>query len=138
MENAQKALIMAGSALLFVIAISVGIRAYQNVMDIVETILTTSENNDRASESFVEASSDVERYATRAEVIMAIMSMEGNDFTASEVMVNGLLFQKSMFDTVAGRDTLEHNLSFIPTSNFIVSFNMADAHNPRIIYTPTI
>lgn len=87
MENLQKALIMAGSVFMFVIALSVGIFSYTTVTDVIDTIMTTSENNDRASEYFIEDNLDVTRSVTKAEVIDTILSMMGNDFTADGVIV---------------------------------------------------
>ena len=80
MENAQKALIMAGSVLMFLIAISVAIYSYNIVMDVNDSILTSSANNDRNAEFFVSNSVDVERYATKAEIIMAIYGMDDIDY----------------------------------------------------------
>jgi hypothetical protein len=50
MDNLSKALTYGVSALLFVIALSIAIMSYTNIMGFVDSILTTSERHDHGVE----------------------------------------------------------------------------------------
>lgn len=136
MENLQKALIMAGSVFMFVIALSVAVFSYTTVTNVIETIMTTSENNDRSSEYFIGNNVDVTRNITKAEVINTILSMDGVDFTANGVVVNGMTFKKEDFATYAGREKIENNIARITGENFSISYNFTIVPNEiYVVYT---
>lgn len=123
MENMQKALIMAGSVFMFVIAISVAIFSYNTVRDVNDSILTSSERYATTAEYFIEETEDVTRYATKAEVIMAIYSMADNDFVASEIRVDGTSFKAEKLLTTTGIDEIERNIkNKIINSQYSVSY----------------
>lgn len=118
MENAQKALIMAGSVLMFIIALSVAIFQYNTVKGVISTILTASENNDRTAEYFVEATEDTERYATKAEVIMTVLSMfDSNGYSATSVSVNGTVYKND-----DNRLNVENQIKNIAEGNYSITY----------------
>ena len=95
MENAQKAVIMGGSVLLFVIAISLAVYLYSILMENVDGVLTYSENNDRTAEYFTTSSVDTKRIATRAEVVMSIINLyTSKDIQYDRIKVGGKTFNK--------------------------------------------
>lgn len=136
MENAQKALIMAGSVLMFLIAISVAIYSYNIVMDVNDSILTSSANNDRNAEFFVSNSVDVERYATKAEIIMAIYGMDDIDYEATKIIVGNLEFKKSDFSTINGKNKIEKNVAKINDLKYSVTYDFSNVNQPVIKYNP--
>ena len=139
MENIQRALIMAGSVLMFLIAVSVAVFSYTTITGVIDSILTSSDRNARTAEYFIEDTLDVTRYSTKAEVIMTILSMEDTDFTASEVIVDGYSFKKSSFDTIAGRDGVESNISSkVKFNNYIMSYNLSNKDKPVVIFTSVV
>ena len=139
MENLQKALIMAGSVFMFIIALSVAVYSYTVITDVIDTILTTSDSNARSAEYFVANTVDTTRYSTKAEVVMTILSMEGNDFTASKVLVDGFAFEKSSFSTVEGRNKIEANISNkVVSKNYEVSYDLSDTANPIVIFKTAV
>lgn len=127
MENMQRALIMAGSVFMFIIAVSVAIFSYDTVMDVAKSILTSSEQYSRQSEYFVENTEDVERYVTKAEIIMAIYSMEDIDHVADTIKIDGLnyIFKKSDFSSIKGRNNIENNIKHIKEGLYSVSYNFS-------------
>lgn len=129
MENMQKALIMAGSVFMFVIAISVAIYSYSTVTDVVESIMTSSEYNDRSSEYFIENSLDVTRTITKAEVINTLLSMADVDFTADGIVVGEMVFKKSDFSTYAGRRGIENAIAGITVANYTISYDFTRVPN---------
>ena len=138
MENMQKALIMAGSVFMFVIAISVAMFSYTVVTDVIDTILTTSDYNARSAEYFIENYTDTTRYATRAEVIMTIMSMQDVDYSTNVVRVDGVEFRKTEFSSNSGRDAIENKLSSIVSENYTIKYEMTDLNNPIVIFTTIV
>ena len=135
MENAQKALIMAGSVFMFVIAVSVGIYSYNVVREINNSILTSSERYSTTAESFIEAEEDIERYATRAEVIMAIYAMKDMHYSPDEINVNGKRFFKEQFSSISGEDDIESKIQGIADSEYSISYNFAN-NKVILIYSP--
>lgn len=135
MENMQKALIMAGSVFMFVIALSVAMYSYTVITDVIDTILTTSDYNARSAEYFIEDTIDTIRYASKAEVIMTIMSMKGNDYSVDKVLVDGLLFEKTGFNSADGTDKIETNLKNIHSVSYAISYDFDKnvAENPEDI-----
>lgn len=129
MENMQKALVMAGSVLMFIIALSVGIYSYTSVTETVKSLLSISENNARTAEYFVEDQLDVERTITRAEVVQTILSMKDKDYTADQVNVNGSIFNKTDFLTPSGTYEIERKLKNIPNLNYSISYEITE-YNP--------
>lgn len=128
MENAQKALIMAGSVLMFLIALSVAVFQYNTVREIIGTILTVSENNDRTAEYFVETDEDTERHATKAEVVMTIISMfNSSGYSASTVTVNGKSFSNS-----DDRISVEEKIKDIPEGNYSISYSGSDGYGSTV------
>lgn len=138
MENMQKALIMAGSVFMFVIAISVAIYSYNIVMEINDSILTSSANNNTTAEYFTALAEEVERYATRAEIIMAIYGMEKTDYTATKITVNGLTFLKEDFFIEGGRKKIEDNIAKISDIKYSVSYNFMAKGNVEVMYSPAL
>lgn len=138
MENMQKALIMGGSVFMFIIAISVAIYSYNTVREVNNSILTSSENNARTAEYFIANTEDVEKYATRAEVIMAILSMEGNDYVADKVCVGDKTFTKEALTQTEGRNDIEKRLKNIKEGNYSISYEFdksSEKSKVTIIYT---
>jgi len=131
MENAQKAIIMAGSAFMFVIAVSIAIYSYNTVIATVESILTSSEQYSQTVEGFTANEvKDVERYATREEVIMTILSMQDKDYTPTTVYVNGKEYSKT---TGAELDD-SLNKTYIPTGLYEISYNYDTEGNPIVTF----
>lgn len=126
MENLQKALIMGASVFMFVIAISVAMFSYTTVKDVSDSILTSSENNARTAEYFVANTQDVERYATKAEVIMAIYNMADNDYVADKIMVGTLTFEKTEFTTVDGKNNIERRIDSISNGTYSITYKFTD------------
>lgn len=126
MENMQKALIMAGSVIMFIIALSVGIYSYTSVTEVVKSLLTASENNARTAEYFIEDELDLDRTITRAEIIDAILSMKDNDYTPDQVKVNGKVFDKTKFSTANGTYEIEKELQKIPDQSYSVSYEITE------------
>lgn len=127
MENMQKALIMAGSVFMFVIAISVAIFSYNTVREVNNSILTSSENNARTAEYFIANTEDVERYATRAEVIMAILGMESNGYVADKIVVGSETFRKEDFTQTERKNKIEKKLKNIKEGNYSISYKFDES-----------
>ena len=125
MENMQKAIIMAGSVFMFIIAISVAMISYSTVQDVIGQILTASERNARTAEYFIEISEDTERYATRAEVIMAIYSMQDKDYSPDIIKVAGATFKKEDFKTVSGKNQIYNAVKHIPEGTYSIEYNFS-------------
>ena len=92
MENSYHALIMAGSVILFIVALSVGVYLYTKVLNTNNAILTQSEYYDKTAEEFEVADYNATYYRkyTGAEVAMQIISMyEGKDFAPTKISVLG-------------------------------------------------
>ena len=137
MENMQKALIMAGSVFMFVIAVSVGIYSYNVVMEINDSILTSSANNNQTAEYFTATTENVDRYATRDEIIMAIYSLADKDFVADVIEIKGQrIFARSTASeegNLSGIDELtndgrhtgntEKNISDIKEGKYKISYS---------------
>lgn len=134
MENAQKALVMAGSVFMFIIAISVAMISYSTVQGVIGQILTASERNARTAEYFIEVMNDTERYATRAEVIMAIYSMQDNDYSPNVVRVSGKIFKKENFQTISGKNEIDGNVKNIPEGNYSISYDFSTIGNVIVDY----
>lgn len=97
MENAQKAIIMGASALLFVISLSVSVYMYGSVTDTIDSILTSSENNAMAAEYFIVREEDTSRTVSKAEVVMAILDLyNSNGYTYDVIEVDGKEFKKGI------------------------------------------
>lgn len=95
MENAQKAIIMAASVLLFVISVSVAVYMYSSVTDTIDSILTSSENNSMDAEYFIEREEDTLRTISKGEVVMQIINLyNSNDYTYNKIFVDGKVFEK--------------------------------------------
>lgn len=95
MENAQKAIIMGASALLFVISISVTIYMYTSVTSTINNILTSSENNSQVAEYFIERDEDTTRTVSKAEVVMSIIDLySSTGYKYDDIYVNGERFRK--------------------------------------------
>lgn len=95
MENAQKAIIMGASVLLFVISLSVSVYMYSSVTTTIDNILTSSENNDMAAEYFIAKEEDTTRTVSKAEVVTTILDLyASNGYTYDLVIVNGSEFKK--------------------------------------------
>lgn len=135
MENIQKALVMAGSVFMFVIAMSVAVFSYTRVTDVIDKILSVSDYNARTAEYFIEDTLDTTRYATKAEVIMTVMSMKSNDFSADTIVVDGTTFNKIDFSTVSGTNTIEKKIKGITSQNYTIQyeFNSTDPNNIKKI-----
>jgi len=126
MENMQKAVIMAGSVFMFIIALSVAMFSYTTVREVNDSILTSSENNARTAEYFIATTEDVERKIGKEEVIMSIYSMRDSDYSPDEVRVSNLVFTKEEFLTTNGENVLERRLSGIVDGNYSISYTFMD------------
>ncbi len=97
MENSFKALIMGGAVLLFVVGVSVGVLSYSRVMEFVDAILTTSEENNRTAENFTYAENqpDTSRKIDGAEIVASILEMgKTQDYTFQKIRVGGKVYTK--------------------------------------------
>lgn len=137
MENMQKALIMAGSVFMFVIALSVAMYSYTVITDVIDTILTTSDYNARSAEYFIEDYIDTTRYASRAEVIMTIMSMKDDDYSPDKVEVTGVSFdfEKTDFASTDGANDIERQLKNITSPQYLVSYRFENISGTRTCTT---
>lgn len=138
MENMQKALIMAGSVFMFIIAISVAILSYNTVQGVIEQIMTASERNARAAEYFIEEVTDTERYATKAEVVMAIYSMQGIDYSADEILVAGKSFKKGDFSKPGGRKTIENAIKDISEGEYSLEYDFSTSGKTVLKYKKVV
>ncbi|MBR6253577.1 MAG: hypothetical protein IKR04_07080 [Clostridia bacterium] len=76
MENSSNAVIMAGSILLFLMALSVAVFLYNRIMSVNDSILTTSENNDRTAEGYTALDfTENEKLFTGAEIANQILEL---------------------------------------------------------------
>ncbi len=108
MENASNALIMAGSILLFIIALSFGVYTYSRILSINDKILTTSENYARTAENFTlnyvdsEINGSIERNISGAEVSNQILEMVrgSNDYHYESIRVSSNLYNTSYFSGI--------------------------------------
>lgn len=141
MENAQKALIMAGTAFMFVIAVSIGIYSYSMVIATVESILTSSEQYNQTTEGFTQIETEsVERFATDAEVKMTIMSMQDGDYVASKVIVKKnsaeILWEYDKSDYQSGlNDSLDKYLNKVQSGTYSISYGVEDGNTSVVIFT---
>lgn len=90
MENSYNALIMVGSVLLFITALTVGVYTYSKILFTNNALLTNSEYNSRSTENFALAdfAEDTERQYTGAEVAMQIINLyEGRDLSFKKITV---------------------------------------------------
>lgn len=88
MENSFKALIMAASVLLFVIAVSIAMYTYSTLMATTDLILTNSESFAMSSESYTVLEQDTTRKISAAEVVGTIMSLQSkNGYIYNKVIV---------------------------------------------------
>lgn len=131
MENAQKAIIMAGSVFMFVIAVSIAIYSYNTVIYVVESILTASEQYDQNVEGYGVVEDDVERYATQAEVVMTILSMQDADYTASKIIVKRSNGSELEFTKGTGAE-LDDNLYKIEDGSYSVNSTSTVEDGPVI------
>ena len=118
---------MAGSVFMFVIAISVAIFSYNTVREVNNSILTSSENNARTAEYFIANTEDVERYATRAEVIMAILGMESNGYVADKIVVGSETFRKEDLTQTERKNKIEKKLKNIKEGNYSSSYKFDES-----------
>jgi len=134
MENMQKAIIMAGSVFMFIIAISVAMISYNTVQDVIGQILTASERNARTAEYFIETTNDTERYAKKEEVIMAIYSMHDNDYSPDTVRVAGATFKKEDFKTVSGKNQIDSAVKHIPEGTYSINYYFSASGTATVEY----
>jgi len=119
MDNLSDAIIMAGQVLMFMVAVSLGIIYYSNFQTTVGKMLTSSEKNSLNSE-FYKTQQYFERYATKAEVINAILSMK-KDIKRED-------FEKFEYD--AANNVTKHyylyeyyDTQFVPASVTVINKN---------------
>ena len=110
---------------MFIIAISVAMISYSTVQDVIGQILTASERNSRTAEYFIEITDDTEREATRAEVIMAIYSMQDKDYSPDVIEVAGATFKKEDFNTVSKKNQIDNAVKHIPEGTYSIDYNFS-------------
>ncbi|MBR3280392.1 MAG: hypothetical protein IKI57_00915 [Clostridia bacterium] len=128
MENLSSAIVMGGSVLLFIIAISVAVYTYMSIMNTNDAILTTSEYYDRTAESYevLDSYEDYIREYSGAEIAMQIISMfENRDYNFNEITVkmggNQYVFSAPDGGVTAGDSKIGSNNNNIKIGNIAKS-----------------
>ena len=96
MENASKAIIMAGQALIFVIALSIGINFYVNFQSAVKSVLSDSEKISMNSE-YLTGIENFEHYAKECEVINSILCLKKDVLKSYNYDTSALEFSNSAY-----------------------------------------
>ena len=93
MENMNRAIIMAGHVMLFIVAVSIGVFLYSTLINTQDSILTSSEYYSREAEHLT-TDTDYSRVVSRGEAIALILSLlDDNSYVANYVNVGTSTFK---------------------------------------------
>ena len=122
MDNVSKAIVMAGSVLMFILGVSSGIFLYTTLMEANDSILTSSERFSNSAEYFVEGSESTTREISAAEVAGNIISLENsNGFLYEKIMIDGVEKKKDKVKEILNSgDT--YRISSIDLENLTINY----------------
>ena len=93
MENMNRAIIMAGHVMLFIVAVSIGVFLYSTLINTQNSILTSSEYYSREAEHLT-SNTDYARVVSRGEAIALVLSLlDDNSYVANSVKVGTSTFK---------------------------------------------
>lgn len=134
MENASNAVIMAGSILIFVIALSIAVFLYNSIISTNNQVLTSSEYYDRAAEG-IGANVDVTRKISGAEVANEILDMvnKRGAMTFAKIKVEGFSHD---FTPSTKDSSIQGDLKSIsaPGNYYTAEYDF----NPRVVSGETV